>query len=244
MDTFIFVVIILVASILQTSTGFGFSILATPFLLIIFDPIEAIQINLILSIMISLALLKQIKKDMDIKILKRFVIGSLFGLPTGIMTIMVLNIDALKLGIGLMILLLTMMLILKFRLSQTQGRDLFVGGLSGSLTSSIGMPGPPIMLYFSGADIKKEKLRGTTLAFYLFIYTISLFTQIIVLGTNEVIWFSSGLAVPLVLIGLYLGQLLFKWIHPRLFQVVIYILLLFTAIYLLIDVMPRFFHSP
>ncbi|MCU5518381.1 sulfite exporter TauE/SafE family protein, partial [Bacillus wiedmannii] len=30
---FIFICIILVASILQTSTGFGFSIMATPFLL-------------------------------------------------------------------------------------------------------------------------------------------------------------------------------------------------------------------
>ncbi|QDI92690.1 sulfite exporter TauE/SafE family protein [Salicibibacter halophilus] len=234
----------LIASILQTSTGFGFSILATPFLLLIFAPIEAIQINLILSIMISLALLKQIKKDMDIKILKRFVIGSLLGLPIGIMTIMVLDIHALKLGIGLMILLLTTMLILKFRFGQTQGRDLFVGGLSGSLASSIGMPGPPIMLYFSGTDIKKEKLRGITLAFYLFIYTMSLFTQIIVVGTNQVIWFSSVIAVPLVLLGLYLGQLLFRWIHPRLFQVVIYTLLLFTAIYLLIDAMPRYLHFP
>ncbi|QQK79389.1 sulfite exporter TauE/SafE family protein [Salicibibacter cibi] len=235
MDTFLFVVIILIASILQTSTGFGFSILATPFLLIIFDPIEAIQINLILSIMISLALLNQIKKDIDIKILKRFVIGSLFGLPIGIMTIMVLDINALQLGISFMILLLTVMLILKFRFKQTQGRDLFVGGLSGSLTSSIGMPGPPIMLYFSGANMKKETLRGTTLAFYLFIYTMSLITQMIAVGTNVDIWFSSSIAVPLVLLGLYLGQLLFKWIHPRLFQTFIYILLLFTAIYLLIE---------
>ena len=35
MDIFIFFIIILIASVLQTSTGFGFSILATPFLLLL-----------------------------------------------------------------------------------------------------------------------------------------------------------------------------------------------------------------
>jgi len=60
MTAFIFVTIILLASILQTSTGFGFSIMATPFLLMIFEPREAIQINLILSLVISTALIAKI----------------------------------------------------------------------------------------------------------------------------------------------------------------------------------------
>ncbi len=62
MDILLFIMIILVASLLQTSTGFGFSILATPFLLLLFEPAEAIQINLILSLVISLALITKIKK--------------------------------------------------------------------------------------------------------------------------------------------------------------------------------------
>ena len=48
--TFIFVFISLVASILKISTGFGFLILATPFLLLLFEPMVAIQINLIVSL--------------------------------------------------------------------------------------------------------------------------------------------------------------------------------------------------
>jgi uncharacterized membrane protein YfcA len=235
LSIFIFIIIILVASILQTSTGFGFSILATPFLLLIFEPMEAIQINLILSLIISLALITKIKKDIDFGTLKRFVVGSVIGLPLGIVTFLVLDINKLKMGISLIILLLTMMLILKFRINQNKGKDLFVGGLSGSLTASIGMPGPPILLYFSGTNTHKEKLRGTTLAFYLFIYLMSLFIQVIFAGTNKTVWVSSGLALPLVLLGLYLGQLLFKWVNQRLFRIFTYLVLLFTGVYLLID---------
>ncbi len=235
MEIFIFIFIILGASILQTSTGFGFSILATPLLLLLFKPMEAIQINLILSLFISFALLTKIKEDIDYGILKRFILGSTAGLPIGIIFFLVLDVKNLMLGISLIILGLTLLLILNFRITQTKGKDITVGGLSGMLTSSIGMPGPPLLLYFSGTDTKKAKLRGTTLAFYLFIYLISLIIQVIFTGTNKTIWLSSLFALPVIFIGLFLGQLLFKVINQHFFRIFTYIILFFTGIYMLIE---------
>lgn len=234
-DTLVFTVIILVAAILQTSTGFGFSILATPFLLLIFGPAEAIQINLILSLVISSLLLNKIRKDIDLVLLKRFVIGSVTGLPLGMMIFLLVDISMLKIGVGFIILALTLLLMLKFRIKQNKGKDIIVGGFSGTLTTSIGMPGPPLLLYFSGTDTQKEQLRATTLAFYLFIYFVSLVIQVIFVGTNKAIWISSGFALPLLVIGLYLGQLLFKSINQKAFRIVTYMILLFTGAYLFIE---------
>ncbi|MDY0409742.1 sulfite exporter TauE/SafE family protein [Virgibacillus soli] len=235
MDILLFFIIILVASILQTSTGFGFSILATPFLLLLFEPFEAIQINLLLSLVISSALIRKITKDIDFGILKRFLVGSIMGLPIGLMVFLLLDISKLKLGVSIIILGLTCMLMMRFRVKRSRGRDGIVGGLSGALTTSIGMPGPPILLYFSGTETQKEKLRGTTLAFYLFIYLISFIIQVIVVGTNQTVWISSGIALPLVFVGLYVGQLLFKRISEQAFRIFTYIILLFTGIYLLVE---------
>lgn len=235
MEAFIFIIIILVASVLQTSTGFGFSILATPFLLLLFEPADAIQINLILSLVISVLLINAIKNDINYDILKRFIIGSILGLPVGIITFMLINVGNLKMGIGLLIILLTIMLILRFRINRSGRRDLVVGGLSGSLTSSIGMPGPPLLLYFSGTDTEKATLRGTTLAFYLFIYLASLIIQVIFVGTNQTVWISSLWGLPLVLIGLFVGQHLFDKINQHVFRIMVYIILLITGNYLLLD---------
>ncbi|WP_087973856.1 sulfite exporter TauE/SafE family protein [Oceanobacillus rekensis] len=235
MEIVLFMMIILVASILQTSTGFGFSILATPFLLLLFEPVEAIQINLALSLVISTALIKKVRKDVDFGILKRLIVGSSVGLLIGIIIFLLIDINKLKLIVSIIILALTCMLILRFRIKQSWKRDLVVGGLSGSLTTSIGMPGPPLLLYFSGTDTQKEKLRGTTLAFYLFIYFVSLIIQVIFAGTNKTVWTSSIIALPLVLLGLYIGQLLFERINQHTFRKFAYIILLFTGIYLLID---------
>ena len=231
----LFVCFILIASILQTATGFGFSILATPFLLLLFTPMEAIQINLILSLVISIALITKIKDHVDYGILKRFMIGSIVGLPIGILIFLHVDITSLKIGVSLIILLLTILLLLQFRVNQTKSRDGIVGGFSGLLTSSIGMPGPPLLLYFAGTDTQKDKLRATTLAFYLFIYSMSLGIQMLFIGTNKTVWVSSGFSLPLVIAGLYVGQLLFKRINQQLFRIFTYAILLITGLYLLMD---------
>ncbi|EMI9086600.1 sulfite exporter TauE/SafE family protein [Bacillus sp. WC2507] len=230
---FIFICIILVASILQTSTGFGFSIMATPFLLMVFLPQEAIQINIILSLIISISLIWKIRMDIDCILLKRLIFGSILGVPFGIFIF--ININTFKLAISILLLLLTLMLICNFKITSTKSRDFLVGGLSGLLTTSIGMPGPPLLLYFTGTDTKKEKLRATTLAFYLFIYFISLLTQILFTGTNKTIWQSSFYAIPIVFLGLFIGQIIFKWLNQRIFKIFTYILLSCTGMYLLIE---------
>ncbi len=162
-------------------------------------------------------------------------IGSVGGLPAGILLFLLADMTKLKLGISIVILVLTVLLIFRFRTHQSLQRDFVVGGLSGAMTTSIGMPGPPILLYFSGTDTNKEKLRATTLAFYLFIYLVSLIIQVVFAGTNAEVWKASGFALPVVLAGLILGQLLFHWISQRLFRVVTYIILLFTGMYLLLE---------
>ncbi len=232
---FIFICIILVASILQSSTGFGFSIMATPFLLMLFLPQEAIQINIILSLIISISLILKIRNDIDFILLKRLILGSIVGVPLGILVFITINMNALKLGVSILLLLLTLLLICNFKVKSTPFRDFIVGGISGVLTTSIGMPGPPLLLYFTGTDTEKGKLRATTLAFYLFIYFVSLLTQIAFTGTNKLIWESSLYAIPIVFIGLLIGQIVFKWLNQRIFRVFTYILLICTGIFLLLE---------
>ncbi|MFJ7737359.1 sulfite exporter TauE/SafE family protein [Lysinibacillus sp. NPDC097287] len=232
---FIFICIILVATILQASTGFGFSIMATPFLLMLFLPQEAIQINIILSLIISTILIWRIRKDIDKMLLKRISLGSIVGIPFGFIIFMLSNITVIKLVVGVLLLLLTLLLICNFKMKATPMRDFIVGGVSGALTTSIGMPGPPLLLYFTGTNIKKEHLRATTLAFFLFIFCISLLTQILFTGTSILIWQSSLYAIPIVCIGLYIGQIIFKRINQQIFRLFTYILLICTGMFLLIE---------
>src|SRR5690554_4376885 len=132
--------------------------MATPFLLMLFLPQEAIQINIILSLVISMSLIMKIKKDIDLVLLKRLIIGSILGVPFGILIFTSLNITAFKLGISILLIVLTLLLVCNVKVKSTRFKDFIVGGISGLLTSSIGMPGPPLLLYFTGTDTEKGKL--------------------------------------------------------------------------------------
>ncbi|MGO4889593.1 sulfite exporter TauE/SafE family protein [Anaerobacillus sp. MEB173] len=227
--------IVLFASMLQACTGFGFSIMATPFLLFIYAPQVAIQINIILSILISIFIVPKIYKEVDRRLLLLLVKGSIIGAPIGIGIYLFLDVQVLKIIISLLILALTLLLILKFTVKQTTGKDLTSGGLSGLLTTSIGMPGPPLLLYFSGARIEKSVLRSTTLTFYLFIYVVALVMQITFGSTNIDIWITSLILLPVTVLGMFLGQRLFRYINQRVFQIITYVILAVTGVHLLVS---------
>ena len=195
---------------------------------------EAIQINIILSICLSSVMIYKIRQEIDLELLKKLIYGSPIGLLAGIFIYLYMDIELIKLSVGIIVLVLTVLLISNFTVNRTGIKDYTAGGLSGLLTTSIGVPGPPLLLYFSGARIDKTKLRSTTLAFYLFAYTASLIMQITFGGTNTEIWISSALALPALFLGVLIGQLVFKKITQKVFLNITYVILIFTGIYLVV----------
>lgn len=230
----VLVLVVLLASLLQTSTGYGFSIIGTPFLLLIYPVHTAIQINIILSICLSAFMIFKIRKEVDKSLLIRLIKGSIMGLVLGIFVYLYLDIQVLKLIVGALILVLTVLLIFKLTIDRTRNKDFLTGGISGLLTTSIGVPGPPLLLYFSGSGTDKTTLRSTTLAYYLFVYFASLVMQISFGGTSKEAWVSSLLAILPLFAGIVLGQLLFKWISQKTFRIITFAILIFTGIYLLV----------
>ncbi|WP_196426585.1 sulfite exporter TauE/SafE family protein [Lysinibacillus cavernae] len=235
MEFIFYLFIILTAAILQTSTGFGFSIMATPFLLLLFSPQEAMQMNILLSLVISFSLVWKIRYDIDVALLKKVMIGSVVGAPFGSILFALIDVTTFKLIIALLLLGLTILLIKNLSIQQTSSRDYGVGLVSGMLTTSIGMAGPPLLLYFASTQKKKETIRATSLAYYIFIYLISLLSQLTIEGTSKVVWLNSMYALPIVFIGLILGQMLFKKLNQKLFLTFVYFLLIAAGMMLLIQ---------
>lgn len=231
----VLIVIVLLASLLQTSTGYGFSIIGTPFLLLIYPVHTAIQINIILSICLSAFMIVGIWKEVDKTLLIRLVKGSILGLIFGIFMYLFMDIQLLKIAVGVLILSLTVLLIFKLTLDRSENKDMITGGVSGLLTTSIGVPGPPLLLYFSGARVDKVTLRSTTLAYYLFVYSASLVMQISFGGTSKETWTASLLAMPALFAGILLGKFLFKWISQKTFRIITYVILIFTGAYLIVS---------
>lgn len=227
--------VVLIAAALHACTGFGFGVLATPFLLLIFDGPVAIQINIALSILISVVLMPKLLADIDRALLRRLFLGSLAGAPPGILIFVFADPAQLKLAIGVLLLAFTVLLLRRFRFRRAPRRDVLAGGLSGALTSGLGLPGPPLMVYFAGAPMEPRVLRSTTLAYFLFIYTVSLALQMAVGDASGTVLRAVLTLTPATGIGVLLGQVLFRRIDGAHFMKLIYGLLVLTGAYLVIS---------
>ncbi|WP_425805519.1 sulfite exporter TauE/SafE family protein [Desulfitobacterium sp. Sab5] len=233
MNTLALTAIVFVASTLQAATGFGFAIMATPFLLLLFDAHNAIQLNIILSLIISLIMVYNVRHEIDLKILSHLIKGGLIGVIPGLLVFTFLDIRPLKILVSILILISTGLLIAKIKLKQSNLKELVTGMFSGSLTTSIGMPGPPLMIYFAGAEVDKATIRATTLAYFIFVSLITFLLQFIVYHSSSILWKSTLWSIPFVILGILLGQWLYARLNQRFLQRIIYLLLLTTGLYLL-----------
>lgn len=227
-------VLVLVASTLQAGTGFGFSIMATPFLLLLFEPHDAIQLNIILSLVISVIMTYKLRSEVNKESLIRLIKGSLIGVFPGMLLFIFLDVRILKILVSFLILSSTALLVAKINVKQTNTKELITGALSGLLTTSLGMPGPPLLIYFAGAKVDKSTLRGTALAYFVFVLPISLLLQFSMYSISKGVWISTLWALPFAVMGIYLGQWVFTRLKQQLFEKIIYALLFFTGIYLLL----------
>lgn len=225
--------IIFFASTLQAATGFGFSVLATPLLFLIFEPHQAIQINIMISLIISFTLYPELKKDIDKHLLYNLIKGAIIGTPIGLVLVYILNEEMLKIYAGAVILSLTFAIFLKLKIQQKRSRDMLSGLGSGALTSSLGMPGPPLLLYFSSTNLNKHILRSTTLVYFIFIYAVGLIAQITTIGSSWNTLMIAAALTPVAFAGILAGRIAFRLINQRVFRLINISILLATGVSLI-----------
>jgi len=92
-----------------------------------------------------------------------------------------------------------------------------------------------LLMYFASTHQNKETIRAISLAYYIFIYLISLLSQVTVEGTSTLVWIYSLYALPIVFIGLILGQMLYTRLNQKLFRSLIYLLLVAAGLILFIQ---------
>lgn len=139
----------------------------------------------------------------------------------------------LKVFVGAAILLFTLLLLFRVTLPLGSGRR--IGFLSGFMTSSIGMPGPPVVLFLASMNREKGTFRATSIAYYCLVYPISLGIQFAsgYFSTNLIL--TGILLIPAVLIGQAAGTFIHRKISQEWFVRITYVLLLATAVNVLVQ---------
>src|SRR5699024_3870023 len=154
----------------------------------------AVELNLILSVFLCGLMLRTVRRDIDIPLLKRLIPGSIFGAPIGLAVLMTVDERVFRVSIAFLTLAFLLLLMRHLTFKRSPYRDYGCGLLAGGFTSAVGMGGIPLLLYFAAAKVTKAVVRATAVAFFLFIYFFTLILQLMVSNHDfPIIWFSLGL---------------------------------------------------
>lgn len=234
----------LVAAVVQGAVGFGFTLLAVTFFLLIIQSSDAVQLLIVINLSISLALIGRLRRDVDRPLLIRLVIGALAGVPLGLMIFRNADVDQLRILAAITILTFVALAVfrgsgaandqgprLRFRASSAIG----VGALAGAMTTALGMPGPAIVLYLTAIGAGRDATRSLSLTFFSVSYGASLILQTVTVGVSRGVWITAAFLVPVAAVGALLGHTLGRRVSETAFRRVVLIIVASSGAYVLLD---------
>jgi uncharacterized membrane protein YfcA len=236
-------VVILLSSVIKGITGFGFALLAIPLLSIILPLSLLVPSMVLFNLITSIIVLFNLKEKIKGYYIVPMIIASLAGIPLGIYLLTYLNPSALKIVTSLAIIMFSIRMLSGVKLAKRNIHKpiVFAGFLSGVLTSSISIGGPPLAIALDKKGYSKEMFRGIFIWFMVFS---SLFTSLAFyykgLLNADAIKFTA-FSLPLLFIGSAWGVKIAKKINQQQFRKFVIVLNVCTGLLMLITTLFKLY---
>jgi len=207
------------SALLYAISGFGFAVLAAPLFLLFLDPAQAIQLVIIISTALSIVVLRGLLTAIAPRLLLRLALGSLVGLPLGLLAFRYADPILVRAAAGAMIFGFAILMAVSRRRSGQPGQgkhwtafamsprlDLAAGAVSGFAGALVGQPGPPVLIYLLLAGAEARTVRATLLAFFALTYGVTLASHAATIGIPAPTWLAAGILIPFAFLGGVAGR--------------------------------------
>ena len=169
---------VLLGSVSQATTGFGFSLVCAPFLVAAYGAPTGVQINIVISIVLNIALITTGWRTVDRRAVSRLLV------PAAIATLIIgplikgRDTDGLTVVAGALCLIGVGMVARSRTPQRVTGAvgTIVTGAVSGSMNVTAGIGGPPVVLFGTTAGWSPEVARPTLQTFFLGINLVALAT--------------------------------------------------------------------
>jgi uncharacterized membrane protein YfcA len=232
--------VVFLAAVLQSVTGIGFALIAGPVFLLVFDDSSAVQISIILNLVTALALMPFLYRYRSTIHLKQLLTGTALGLPVGIALHLWANLDLLKLGTGLM--LVAIVVVMRRQpveaAPRREGGGVAAGALSGLMAGFAAMPGPAASFYLnSRPELARDEMRATIFALFIASYTGALVFHGLSRGIASSTVLASLWLMPATVAGLVVGSIVEPHVNPASFKIIVLSTILLTGCVLVASAM-------
>lgn len=201
-----------IAGLVRGFAGFALSALLMAGLVTFIPPVQLIPICVLMEAVASILMFRGGLRDADMSIVWGLAIGTVIGTPVGLLATTTLDVDISKSMALTIIIALTVMQLFKVKprfVDTTTG--VYGSGIASGIASGLaGVGGMVVALFVLARDAEAKTMRGS-LIMYLFISVIITLILLFFFDMLDLRALKRGLIIaPVVLVGVFLGGLLFR----------------------------------
>lgn len=218
----------LLAAVVSGSTGFAFALIGMAIWLHVMPPARVVPLVVLCSILLNLVLVWRLRRDIPFKRLAPFLVGAVFGVPLGVLTLHSLDPLLLRHGVGALLLVYSVYMLMRTHTPIVSPRpaiagvlDGGVGMLGGFMGGATGLNGLFPTLWCGLRGWSKEMQRGVFQTYILLVHIYTLAWLGGIVGITHQTMRDLVLCLPALALGGFIGLKLFKRTSEKGFRLVI-----------------------
>lgn len=219
--------VVLVAGLMRGFAGFGSAMLMAPVFAVLFGPTDMIATVVTIELAVSVQLFPAARRQCDWRIIGPMSAVACAAMPLGAW--LLASVDKgliVKLVSGIIVLfVLVMAMGLRYRGRRSVAAGMAVGAVSGMMMATTSVGGPPVLMYLLAGDDPPARHRANIITYYM-ATQLPLVLIMVWYGLAGVGAIVRGLLLlPLMLLGAWIGHLLFNPGNERVYRNVALVIL-------------------
>jgi uncharacterized membrane protein YfcA len=249
MTTAWIVLIVFVAAVLQSLTGFGFALVVMPLATLVIDLKTAAPLIALAGLTAYTVNLIRFHRAVDLGELARLGVASVLGIAVGIWALVRVDELAINRTMGAILIAYAAYALLRpallRRLAPTVPRRLPLwwaypaGFLAGCLGGAYNTPGPPVVVYGALRQWPKDEYRAILQTLFFINGVLIVSSHLLARHMIPEVWALYAWAAPALLLGLWTGARLDRHVDQERFRSLITAMILVLGVSLLLGLGRR-----
>ncbi len=229
-------VIIFLAALLQTTSGFGFALLAMPLVALVIGVKAAAPLVALVGLTLYAVNLARYRRGFEWRVVWPLAAAAALGVPVGVWALSNLDEDIVKSVLGALLIAYALYSLWRPQ-AATLRSDVWAwpaGFLAGLLGGAFNTPGPPVIVYGNLKQWPRNLFRSTLQALFLFSSGLVIVSHAVAGNLTHGTWLSYLLLVPALLLGVWAGAWVDRHISNQHFRILVLALIFATGVLLLV----------
>ena len=223
--------ILFMSAIVKATTGFGYALISTPFLLILWEPEFIVPVFMPLAVIGDILIVIGTWRLIVWRQVIPLSIAGVISAPFGAYLLIAVPQDGLRLMVAFLALISAVLLFLgiKVMIRREVFASLVAGSLSGLFSTSTTMSGPPVAILLINQRFEKQRFRASLAMYFLIMQLVGAVSLVFLGPLNSGTMSVSIILLPTVILGNFVASKLVDRLPQEVFTRIAIIVVGLTA---------------